>query len=71
MNQVDARFGRTFKVSRFSIKGMVDLYNLFNKNTVIRWDNTYGTAASRGAAWLTPVQILGGRLLKFGVQVDF
>ena len=62
------RLGRTFVVNNVRIKGMVDLYNLVNSNTVILWNNTYGT---NGATWLRPVQILGGRLAKFGVQVDF
>ncbi len=71
VNQIDARFSRTFKARSTKIKGMIDLYNLFNKNTVILWNNTYGTRASAGSAWLRPTQILGGRMLKFGLQVDF
>ena len=71
VNQIDARFSRTFKMKNTKLKGMVDLYNLLNKNTVILWNNTYGTRASAGAAWLRPSQILGGRMLKLGVQLDF
>ena len=71
VNQVDARFARTFTVRGAKLKGMIDLYNLFNSNTVILWNNTYGTRASAGSTWLRPSQILGGRMLKFGVQLDF
>jgi hypothetical protein len=68
VNQLDARFSRTFKVRTTAIKGMVDLYNITNNNVVLLWNNTYGTT---GATWLVPTQILGGRLVKVGVQIDF
>ena len=71
VNQIDLRLGRTFRFRGAALKGMVDLYNLVNSNTVILWNNTYGTRAAAGAAWLRPSQILGGRMLKFGVQLDF
>jgi hypothetical protein len=68
VNQIDARFSRNFKVRMISIKAMADLYNLLNNNVVLLWNNTYGT---NGSSWLVPSQILGGRMLKLGVQVDF
>ncbi|MGE0446790.1 MAG: carboxypeptidase regulatory-like domain-containing protein [Vicinamibacterales bacterium] len=71
VNQIDLRLGRTFGIRNAKLKGMIDLYNLLNANTVLLWNNTYGTRASAGAAWLRPSQILGGRMLKFGVQLDF
>ena len=43
----------------------MDLYNLLNANPVYGQNNTYGSA------WLKPTQILLGRMLKLGVQVDF
>ena len=71
VNQIDLRMARTFTVKTAKLKGMIDLYNLLNANTVILWNNTYGTRASQGAAWLRPSQILGARMLKFGFQLDF
>jgi hypothetical protein len=41
------------------------MYNLFNANPVLALNNTFGPQ------WQRPTQILQGRLLKFGVQVDF
>ena len=44
---------------------MFDVYNLFNANT-----NLFGLPVF-GAAFLRPIFIAGGRLFKFGAQVDF
>jgi hypothetical protein len=68
VNQVDARFSRAFSYRALKVKGLVDLYNLTNNNVVLLWNNTYGTT---GSSWLVPSQILGGRMLKLGAQVDF
>ena len=46
----------------------VDLYNVFNSNDVTAENHQYGT---NGAAWLTPIAIVGGRLFKLSVQTDF
>jgi hypothetical protein len=46
-------------------QALVDLYNLFNTNPVLALNNTFGPQ------WQRPTQILQGRLLKFGFQLDF
>jgi hypothetical protein len=63
--QVDSRLGRVFTVGSFHAKGMIDLYNVLNANTILQQNNNYGPA------WLRPTYILPGRLVKFGVQLDF
>ena len=68
LRQLDFRLSRTFKMGRTSIKGMFDLYNAMNRNTVNAFNTTYGT---NGSSWLLPVAILPGRLAKFGFQVNF
>jgi len=68
VQQLDVRLSRTFKTGRASIKGMVDLYNLMNANTITSLNYAYGTT---GAAWLTPLAILPARLMKLGVQIDY
>jgi hypothetical protein len=68
LQQLDLRVGRTFKTGRASIKAMVDLYNAFNANTVLAFNQTYGTT---GAAWFTPVAIVPARLMKLGIQIDY
>src|SRR5262249_25133258 len=69
LNQLDFRVARIFALSgQQKIKGVLDLYNLFNANPVLAVNTTYGTT---GATWLVPTQILLGRLVKLGVQIDF
>jgi hypothetical protein len=63
--QVDVRLGKVFKVQRTRIQGAVDLYNLFNSSAILSQNNTFG------AFWRTPTNILQGRLVKIGAQIDF
>jgi hypothetical protein len=46
----------------------VDIYNLFNGNTLLLSNPAYGT---NGAAWLRPVTILPARMGKVSVQFTF
>ena len=43
----------------------MDLFNMFNVSAVLAQNNTYGSS------WLRPTNIIQGRLLKFGGQIDF
>jgi outer membrane receptor protein involved in Fe transport len=65
LHQVDFRGTKTFRLGTRRIMANVDLYNLFNTSPVLALNNTYG------ANWLQPTQILQGRLVKFGAQLDF
>ena len=66
LHQVDFRASRVFRAgSSMRLQANVDLYNLLNASPVLALNNTFG------AAWQRPLQILQGRLVKFGVQVDF
>jgi hypothetical protein len=67
-NQFDLRVARRFTFGQARLQGMVDLYNLFNSNNVLRMNGAYG---SDGAAWARPQAIVPGRLLKLGAQVSF
>jgi hypothetical protein len=64
--QTDVRLAKTFKIPGGPrVQGQVDLYNLFNGNPVILQNNTYGPF------WQQPTVVQVGRLLKFGVQLNF
>ena len=68
VRQLDLRVSRLFTAGGAKLRTMVDLYNVFNTNPMVEWNNSYGT---NGATWLTPLTILSPRLIKFGVQLDF
>ena len=65
VNQMDLRLTKNFRIEGVRIRGNVDLYNLFNSNTVTRVNTRFGSA------WLGPLNIHQGRLLKFGGIVEF
>ena len=65
INQLDVRVAKSFRVGGARLQGMLDIYNLLNGSSILAVNTTYGSA------WLRPQEILGARLFKFGVQVDF
>ena len=66
LHQVDFRISKIFRfLDQGRVQGMVDIYNMFNTNPVLRQNNTFGPA------WQGPITILTGRLLKFGFQFDW
>jgi len=65
LNQIDARFAKTFRIGRTRVQGMFNLYNLANANPVLGINTRYGPA------WLNPTQVLPGRLVKVGAQMTF
>jgi hypothetical protein len=65
LHQVDYRIARNFRYGGVRIQPQFDLYNLFNANTILQYNNNYG------ASWQQPINILIGRMAKFGVQVNF
>jgi len=64
-SQFDVRLSRKFRVGRLRVEPRADVYNLFNAVTAL------GSIGGYGAAWLRPTDVLGARLAKFGVQIDF
>ncbi len=65
VTQMDVRFGKLFRFSRTRIQASIDIFNALNSSAILTQNNTYG------AAWQTPTQLLQGRLVKFGAQLDF
>ena len=69
VNQVDIRFGKIFTLPhRARLRTSIDVFNLMNTSAILAINTRYSTTNN---AWLTPTQILQGRLLKLGAQLDF
>ena len=69
-NRLDMRVGRTFRFSRTRIQGFADVFNLLNAGTVLTVNQTYGSNPATNA-WLTPLTIMDGRYVRFGIQMNF
>jgi hypothetical protein len=65
LNELDLRVSRWFHITRGKLQAMVDLYNVFNNRPA------QGVITTYGATWLRPTTLLGGRLYRFGAQVDW
>jgi hypothetical protein len=66
LHQLDFRLSKIFRLpGGRRIQANMDLFNMLNASAVLGQNNTYG------ALWLRPTNIIQGRLLKFGGQVDF
>ena len=65
LTQIDMRLTKTAKLGRMTLKGMFDVYNLFNNSTIL------GDNFTVGSQYLKPTAVLGARLIKFGTQIEF
>jgi len=67
VNTVDLRAAKVLTFGRYKATAGVDLYNLFNQNTGLTFNQNYGT----GATFLAPLTILTPRFVRLNVTVDF
>jgi hypothetical protein len=67
LNQVDLRVAKILRVGRSRTSLNLDFLNLFNSNSILAVNNTFGGATP----WLTPQSILLAGYVKIGAQVDF
>ncbi len=65
LTQLDLRFTKSVKVQRLRVQAQFDVYNLFNVDTVLAANGTFG------ASWLRPTTVIGPRMMKLGAVVDF
>ena len=65
--QVDLRFSKEVRlgVGQARVRPRIDLYNVFNANSV------QGVIARYGPTWLRVNDVMNGRIVKFGAQLDF
>ena len=68
LNQLDFRLAKINRLGRLRLQEHLELFNAFNASPALTVNNNYTPGA---AGWLRPTSILQGRLLKFGIQVEF
>jgi hypothetical protein len=66
--QLDLRIARNFRFGSRRVQAFADIFNTLNAGTVLRVNETYNPSAN---AWLTPLTIMDGRYIRFGVQMSF
>jgi hypothetical protein len=72
LNQIDLRLQRYFRMGVGRLSAVFEVYNVFNsrapQNSILTWG---AAPSSPSPVYLRPSVLLGGRLFKFGAQVDF
>jgi hypothetical protein len=68
LQQVDLRFSRLLQIGARKLRGDVDIYNLLNASNVLNMNTAYSPP---GGVWQDVTQILGGRLVRLGFQVEW
>ena len=72
-NQLDFRLAKDINITeRWKLEPTADFYNLLNANPILTIGSGYNTSApGTPGAWRNATSILPGRLIKFGLHVDF
>ena len=65
VNQVDFRVGKILRFAGQRANLSVDFFNLLNPDTILTYNNTYGTT------WLNPTDVITARTIKLTAQWDF
>ena len=68
INELDLRIAKVLKLRGYKARVQIDFYNLANASAVLTYNNTYSPTST---AWQRPNSIIGGRLVRFGAQLDF
>jgi hypothetical protein len=68
--QLDLRVARTFRFGGKRIQTFADIFNALNAGTVLRVSETFGANPATNQ-WMTPLTIMDGRYIRFGVQMSF
>lgn len=67
LNQLDLSFGKWFQLPGVRVQGQVDLFNVFNRSTILAYRSTnYATPS-----YLQPSSVLQGRIVRIGMQMKW
>jgi hypothetical protein len=69
LNKLDFRASKIFRFGRQRLNVGVDLFNVFNSNSVIQYFQNFSVATP--LAYLQPADLVAARFAKFSVQFDF
>jgi hypothetical protein len=67
INEIDLRVAKILRIGRTRTNVGLDIYNVMNSSAVLTYNQTFVP----GGNWLTPLQVLTPRFVKFSAQVDF
>ena len=65
LTQLDLRFAKSVQIGGTRIQGSLDIFNVFNRSTVLLVNPNVGPQ------YLRPLEVLPGRFFKIGAQLDF
>ena len=65
LNQLDLKFGKTFRYRGRSIQPQLGIFNVTNEGTVLAQNNSFGPTLGRVQS------ILDGRVVRLSLQIDF
>lgn len=65
LNQLDLKFSKAIKYGMTKIEPQIGIFNALNAATILSQNNTFGPSLNQVQ------QILDGRVVRFGVQIDF
>jgi Carboxypeptidase regulatory-like domain/TonB dependent receptor len=69
IKELDVRFSRIFRLGEMrKVQANFDVYNIFNNSTVLNEQTRY---SAQNNPWRNVIQIMGGRLVKLGAQLNF
>ena len=68
ITQFDFRVAKVLRYGRTRTNLGLDLFNLFNASPVATYNQSF---VQTGASWLQPTSIIGARIVKLSVQLDF
>ena len=74
VRQVDLRAGKILRFGRTRTLVAIDVYNLFNANPGLTYQQTFAPAtatSAAGATWYNPTSLLMPRFVRFNMTFDF
>jgi hypothetical protein len=69
LSELDMRLSKRIRVGRYTLRGDLNLYNVFNSDYTSTINTTFSTAANN--QFMRPTAVVQGRLFKIGGQIDF